>query len=57
MAHVFVDKQSSGFVYIKFATIGGAQAAHDGLQDRVFGGRRLFAEYSFAATYAKHFNV
>jgi len=55
--HIFVDPQSEGFVYLRFKTITGAQAAADGLQDRSFGGRRLFVEFAFSQTYKSVFKL
>ena len=55
VAHLWVDKDSAGFVYVRFVDVGAAEKAHAGLQGRVFGGKKLYVEYSFLATYMSHF--
>ena len=53
--HVFVDKDSPGFVYLKFGGLAGAAAAKQALHLRWFAGRQVAAEFQFAAVYAQHF--
>lgn len=55
--HVFVDRNSPGFVYVRFKTVPACKLAQEGLQDRNFGGRRLFTEFAFSATYKNHFKL
>ena len=55
VAHLWVDKDSAGFVYVRFVDVGAAEKAHAGLQGRVFGGKKLYVEYYFLATYMSHF--
>ena len=45
--HVAVDKESQGFVYIKFTTVAAATAAQKALDNRFFGGRTVSTEYQF----------
>jgi RNA-binding protein 39 len=53
--HVFVDKESAGYVYLKFATPAAAAAARAALHTRWFAGRMIAAEFQFSAVYAQHF--
>lgn len=57
VVHVFVDKNSKGFVYLKFMSTQGAQAAQQALNGRWFAGRRIAAEFQFAQPYSTHFGV
>lgn len=54
--HHHVDKDSKGFVYLKFGTLEGAQTAKNTLHGRWFAGREVYAEYQFAAVYDGHFH-
>ena len=53
--HVFVDKDSSGFVYLRFATVAAAAAARQALHTRWFASRMIAAEFQFSAVYIQHF--
>jgi RNA-binding protein 39 len=55
--HVFVDRESFGFVYLKFGTIAAAEGAKKALHGRWFAGRTVSAEYQFTAVYDRHFNA
>ena len=55
--HVFVDRESEGFVYLKFADVPGAAKAKDALHGRWFAGRTVAAEFQFTAVYDKHFDA
>lgn len=55
VAHIYVDKHSKGFVYLKFMAVEGASAAQQALNGRWFAGRRIAAEFQFAQVYAGHF--
>ena len=51
--HVFVDKHSAGFVYLKFETVAASAAAQQALHTRWFAGRMIAAEFQFVALYHK----
>ena len=53
--HAFVDKDSQGFVYVKFENVAGASAAKQALHARWFAGRMIAAEFQFTAVYNQHF--
>ncbi len=53
--HVFVDKDSEGHVYLRFATVAAASAARQALHTRWFASRMIAAEYQFTAVYQQHF--
>jgi RNA-binding protein 39 len=55
--HVFVDKDSQGFVYLKFGSAEAAQAACRVLHGRFYNGHMIQAAYQFVQTYNQHFNV
>ena len=55
VSHIFVDKDSSGFIYIKFVTVAGCQAAQGALHQRWFASRKIAAEFQFKAVYDQHF--
>ena len=55
--HIFVDKNSQGFVYIKFADDAAAVAAQKALHQRYFGGRTVSAEFQFLKVYDNYFKV
>jgi RNA-binding protein 39 len=57
VAHCHVDKDSEGFVYLKFAEVKGAERAQAALHSRWFAGRMIAAEYQFTAVYNKHFGL
>lgn len=43
--HVFVEKNSAGHVYIRFADVSSAQKALNSLNHRWFAGKMITAEY------------
>ena len=57
VTHVFVDRESEGFVYLKFADVAGASKAKDALHGRWFAGRTVAAEFQFTAVYDRHFDA
>jgi RNA-binding protein 23/39 len=46
---------AQGFVYLKFATLEGSQAAQRSLHGRFFAGKQIAAEYQFLQPYNNHF--
>ena len=57
VSHVFVDRESEGFVYLKFATTEGAEGAKRALHGRWFAGRTVGAEFQFTQVYDRHFDL
>lgn len=57
VVHVFVDKQSAGFVYVRMGTTEGAMQAHQLLNGRIYGGRQILVEYQFLPIYNQHFRL
>ena len=57
VTHAFVDRESEGFVYLKFADVAGASKAKDALHGRWFAGRTVAAEFQFTAVYDRHFDA
>lgn len=55
LKHTHVDVNSDGMVYLRFAAVEAATAAHAGLNGRWFAGRRVSAEYQFVEPYLAHF--
>lgn len=55
--HIFLDRNSSGFVYVKFADQHGASAAHRALNGRFYSGKQLVVEYQFLHTYNAYFKI
>lgn len=55
VAHLFVDKASTGFVYIKFADLEAASKAKLSLHGRWFGGKRIQAAFVSETTYNRRF--
>eukprot|EP00854_Cymbomonas_tetramitiformis_P012182 gene12182-14392_t len=53
--HCFVDKDSKGFVYLKFAGVESAMAAQRALHSRWFAGRMITVDYQFLAVYENRF--
>jgi RNA-binding protein 39 len=49
--HIFVDKNSQGFVYVKMSTIDSAIQTHAILNGRIYGGRQILVEYQTTQTY------
>ena len=46
-----------GFVYLKFSSPEGAEAAQKALHGRWFAGRQIVADYQFTQIYNVHFGV
>lgn len=55
VSHIYVDKDSKGFVYLKFASADASQQAHQALHGRWFAGRQIVAEYQFVQPYCSYF--
>mmetsp|Transcript_38948 Transcript_38948/g.54096 ORF Transcript_38948/g.54096 Transcript_38948/m.54096 type:complete len:179 (+) Transcript_38948:1-537(+) len=55
--HIFVDKDSKGFVYLKFQTVQGSMAAKQALHARWFARRMITAEFQFVAVYTSFFKL
>lgn len=55
LLHIFVDPDSKGNVYLKFATAEAATAALTALKGRYFSGRMLGAEYMDPRVYSTKF--
>lgn len=55
--HIWVDKDSKGFAYVKFDSVDSAQKAYKTLNGRYFNGRRISAEYQFSAVYKDFFEL
>ena len=55
--HVFVDRDSQGFVYVKFGDTAAAIAAQRALHQRYFGGRTVSADFQFVKVYENHFGL
>lgn len=53
--HVYVDKNSQGFVYMKLGSINAATSAINALNGRWFAGRQLAADYMSESTYHDRF--
>jgi RNA-binding protein 23/39 len=54
---VHVDKDSSGFVYLKFGDAEAAIAAQKALHKRWYNQKRLYVEFQFVPLFDKHFDV
>lgn len=54
---VHVDKQSKGFVYLKFDSTPSATVAQKALHGRWFDQRQLLVEYQFAPIFNSHFKL
>lgn len=57
VSHTHVDKNSKGFVYLKFATVEGSAAAQKALHGRWFAGRQVVAEFQFTQIYNNFFRA
>ena len=55
--HIHVDKESRGFVYLRFGSTEGASAARLALHGRWFAGKMIAAEFQFVPVYDKHFGI
>mmetsp|Transcript_54899 Transcript_54899/g.174488 ORF Transcript_54899/g.174488 Transcript_54899/m.174488 type:complete len:83 (+) Transcript_54899:1371-1619(+) len=53
--HIHVDKDSAGFVYLKFVAVQGCEAAKQSLHGRWFAGKMVTAEFQFTREYDNHF--
>jgi RNA-binding protein 39 len=49
--HIFVDKNSQGFVYIKMGTVESAMETYNMLNGRIYGGRPINVEYQTVQLY------
>ncbi|EIE25597.1 splicing factor, CC1-like protein [Coccomyxa subellipsoidea C-169] len=57
VSHTHVDKNSKGFVYLKFVTVEGSAAAQKALHGRWFAGRQVVAEFQFTQIYNSYFQT
>ena len=57
VTHAFVDKDSRGFVYLKFGDTAGCTKAQQALHARWFAGRKIAAEFQFTEVYDGHFGL
>jgi RNA-binding protein 39 len=55
--HIFLDRISKGFVYVKFADQHGASAAHRALNGRFYSGKQILVDFQFEKPYGTHFAV
>mmetsp|Transcript_26889 Transcript_26889/g.58686 ORF Transcript_26889/g.58686 Transcript_26889/m.58686 type:complete len:583 (+) Transcript_26889:130-1878(+) len=55
--HCHVDRNSKGFVYLKFAAQQAAEAAHRALNLRWYSGKQILCEYQFVAVYNSYFGL
>ncbi|KAL4443698.1 hypothetical protein ABPG75_011435 [Micractinium tetrahymenae] len=55
--HVYVDKASRGFVYIKFNSVPAAANAQRALHGRWFAARQIAADFQFTPIYNQHFGL
>lgn len=55
--HVYVDRHSRGFVYLKFADETAAAAAQSALHGRWYSHKQIIADFQFTALYNRHFNL
>ncbi|KAL4447210.1 hypothetical protein ABPG77_007243 [Micractinium sp. CCAP 211/92] len=55
--HVFVDKASRGFVYLKFDSVPAAANAQRALHGRWFAARQIAADFQFTPIYNQHFGL
>eukprot|EP00882_Tetradesmus_deserticola_P012143 GHRQ01012866.1.p2 GENE.GHRQ01012866.1~~GHRQ01012866.1.p2 ORF type:complete len:193 (+),score=100.68 GHRQ01012866.1:489-1067(+) len=57
LLHVFVDRTSQGFVYLKMSAVEGAAAAFKLLHGRFYNGHMIQAAYQFVQVYDQHFRL
>jgi len=57
LKHIFVDKNSKGFVFLKFASVDGARKAVAALNHRWFAGKMITAEYMTEPVYNQKFGL
>lgn len=57
VVHAYVDRNSKGFVYLKFVAPAGAAAAQAALNGRWFAGKRIAADFQFLQPYNQHFGL
>jgi len=55
LIHIYVDKHSQGFVYLKFGSIPAAQNAINALNGRWFAGRQIVADFVAESVYHHRF--
>ncbi|KAI7845041.1 hypothetical protein COHA_001407 [Chlorella ohadii] len=55
--HVYVDRNSRGFVYVKFSAVQSAAAAQKSLHGRWFAARQIAADFQFGPIYNQHFGL
>lgn len=55
--HVYVDKASHGFVYVKFGSVPAAANAQRALHGRWFAARQIVADFQFTPIYNQHFGI
>jgi RNA-binding protein 39 len=57
ITHTYVDKDSQGFVYLRFVDEASCTRAQSALHARWFAGRKIAAEYQFKEIYDGHFGL
>ena len=57
ITHAYVDKDSQGFVYLRFVDEASCTRAQSALHARWFAGRKIAAEYQFKEIYDGHFGL
>jgi len=55
LKHIFVDKNSQGYVYLRFTSVDAAQRCVENLHNRWFASKRITAEFVVEATYLLKF--
>merc|ERR1712050_223668 len=55
VSHIFVDKNSQGYVYIKMLKTDSAVQTYNMLNGRVYGNRQITVEYQFLKNYEEKF--
>ncbi|GAB4822034.1 hypothetical protein N2152v2_009080 [Parachlorella kessleri] len=55
--HIHVDRNSQGFVYLKFNNLQSAAAAQRALHGRWFAGRQIVADFQFTPVYNNFFKI
>jgi RNA-binding protein 23/39 len=57
VVHIYVDRNSRGFVYLKFADESAAVAAQKALHGRWYSHKQIIADFQFTQLYNRHFNL
>ena len=57
VVHVYVDRHSRGFVYLKFGDESAAIAAQKALHGRWYSHKQIIADFQFTQLYNRHFNL